>query len=382
MHRTSGIALVMSLLLIVILVVLVGQLSYSVKIDSFIAENETSEVQIQYALLSATNYAIAQLQLDTLKEESTKENWDAYTDEWGTPLWTHSKPYQMGKVSVFYNISDENERFNLTTLIKKQPKKDEKDKKDDKDKNDDKDENNDKDKNNENNNSNNNGENKDDDNPDQPEEPKEPMTPSDHFKRLMKVLLKKNETINIDALESSMKHWMEKKESNSDEIVGPFPTKVPLYSVKELIMAKDIKNDYIFGYIDPKDEKKSFVGLWLYTTVWSDGAININTASKELLCSLHSKISDKLSDFIIYHRRTEGEDKKIQIFKKPDDLKNIKQIDERTSRIFSDITPIITTKSSYFRIEAYANSGRLHKKLTTIVYRQGRKIFKIFCDYE
>jgi len=368
MHRTSGIALIMSLLLIVILVVLVGQLSYSVKIDSFIAENETSEVQIQYALLSATNYAIAQLQLDTLKEESTKENWDAYTDEWGSPIWNHQKPYQMGKVSIFYNISDENERFNLTTLMKKQLKKDDKDKDKDKDKDDKGKENN-------------NGENKDDENS-EPEEPKEQMTPSAHFQRLMKVLLKKNETIDITALESAMKHWMEKKESNSDEIVGPFPTKVPLYSVKELIMAKDMKNDYIFGYIDPKDEKKNFVGLWSYTTAWSDGAININTAPKELLCSLHSKISDKLAGFIIYHRGEEGEDKKIQIFKKPDDLKNIKQIDESTSRIFSDITPIITTKSSYFRIEAYASSGRLHKKLTTIVYRQGKKIFKIFCDYE
>ncbi|HON45981.1 MAG TPA: hypothetical protein PLR86_11610, partial [Planctomycetota bacterium] len=76
----SGIALIMSLLMIIILVVLVGQFSYSVKIDSFVAENEGQDVQLRYALFSATNYAIAQLQLDAMKEISNNAEWDAFTD--------------------------------------------------------------------------------------------------------------------------------------------------------------------------------------------------------------------------------------------------------------------------------------------------------------
>ena len=70
--KNSGIALIMVLLLLTVLVALVGQFSYTIKIDTYIAENSMNDLQLRYALLAALNHAIAQLQLDAMKERSSQ----------------------------------------------------------------------------------------------------------------------------------------------------------------------------------------------------------------------------------------------------------------------------------------------------------------------
>lgn len=76
--KQSGVALIMTLLLLVILVVTVGQFSYSTKIDAYIAENSLNNLQVDYALLSALNFAIAQIQLDAMQEAKDKKNMIVY----------------------------------------------------------------------------------------------------------------------------------------------------------------------------------------------------------------------------------------------------------------------------------------------------------------
>ncbi|HRU52739.1 MAG TPA: type II secretion system protein GspK [Planctomycetota bacterium] len=379
----SGIALIMSLLMIIILVVLVGQFSYSVKIDSFVAENEGQDVQLRYALFSATNYAIAQLQLDAMKEISNNAEWDAFTDEWATPLWSSDDPKQIGITKVYYTISDENSRFNLLNLIK-EPKKKEKEKTNDNQNNNQENSNNNQE--NSNNNQENNSTNKDNDKDkeegDEDEEEKEYMKPEAHLERCLNILLGRQKDFNAKKFRESIVKWMKEKKGDTEETAGPFPTKVPLYSVKELLMVPKIVPEYLFGKIDLNDPRKSFFGIEPFTTVWSDGLININTASSELLCSIHPKITPQISKLIIDHRGSKGLDGELRIFQKPEDIKKLEGLSEEIDTLYKDISSVITVKSSYFRIEAFAQAERLQKKLTTIVYRDGKKVYKLYCDFE
>ena len=117
--KNSGIALIMTLLLLVILVVIVGDLSYSTQIDAYVAQNSKDELQIRYTLISAINFAIAQLQLDAMQEQGSKKKYDGTSDEWARKIWTPKKPLKIGNSSVYYTISPENAKFNLLNLVSK-----------------------------------------------------------------------------------------------------------------------------------------------------------------------------------------------------------------------------------------------------------------------
>jgi type II secretory pathway component PulK len=116
--KKSGIALIMTLLLLVILVVLVGQFSYSTKIEAYVAQNASDDLQLQYALMSALNFALGQLQLDAMQEEGSKKKYDCLNDEWAREIWTVKKPQKIGNALVSYTISDEGAKFNLLRLLK------------------------------------------------------------------------------------------------------------------------------------------------------------------------------------------------------------------------------------------------------------------------
>lgn len=363
--KSSGIALVMTLLLLIVLVVVVGQFSYSTKIDAYIADNTNNEMQIRYGLLSAIQFAIAQLQLDSMSEEGNKTKYDCFTDEWAQSLWPADKPQKIGNVLVSYSIQDESAKFNLLRLVwpKKQAEKKQEEKNteenQEKEQGQDKDQEKDQDK-----------------DQDKEKEKIKPITPEQQFDLLCTSIQGENATFEPAVLRVAIVGWMKQKKGKSEKAVGPFPTKVPLFSMKELSMAGIIPSAFLFASLDEKGKKTK--GFSEYTTIWSDGEININTAGREVLQSLSTKINEEMLKGIISYREQMGPDGEKQIFRQKTDLKKIQGLGDT---IYSEIESLIAVRSFYFLIEATATAGRSKKKLSVVVYREGKRVYKLWCDY-
>ena len=352
--RLSGIALIMTLLLLVVLVVIVGQFSYSTQVDSYVAQNSSEDLQLRYALISALNFAIAQIQLDAMQEEGTQKKYDFLGDEWAREIWTPKNAQRIGTCSVYYTIQDENGKFNLLRLLEKR----EKEEKEQEEKEKEKEEENKKSKS---------------------------IPPDEQFDLLVDAIQNKKEVVQASKLRESIVSWMKEKKGKSGNAEGPFPTKVPLFSMKELLMAKNVSSLVLFGASNKLDPEQSFQGLIDHATVWSDGKININTASQEVIKSLHSKIDDELAQRIVKYRQQEGTDGEKQCFKESADIKKVEGINEGgegNKSLYPEIEDLITVKSSYFSIVATAQCGRIIKRLKSVVQRRGKRVYKLFCEYE
>lgn len=383
--KNAGIALLMCLLLLIILVVIVGQFSYSTQIDAYVAGNDNASLQIRYALLSAVNVAIAQLQLDAMKEEGSKTKYDTLLDEWANPFWSFKKPQQIGNLMVSYEIRDEHAKFNLIRLWKdpkaKPPEeKKENDKDKDKDNDQDKESENEKDKDQES--EKDQGKDKDKDKgKEKPKEKVKPIAPEQQFDLLGKILQGDKPLFESAKLREAIVGWMKNKRGKPDSnAAGPFPNKVPLYSMKELQMADNIPAQALHGISDSKGN--FFPGLLEYTTLWSDGLININTATGQVLASLSPRITPEIAKSIVAYREQVGPDGAKQIFQKKEDFKKNQGLGAEKDKIYSEIESLITVNSSFFSIVATASTDKITRKLTVVVYREGKRVYKLFGDYE
>jgi general secretion pathway protein K len=98
-----------------------------------------------------------------------------------------------------------------------------------------------------------------------------------------------------------------------------------------------------------------------YITIYSNGQININTASIEILQSLDDAIDDSVAQSIIDYRSQES-------FSSVDDLGKVAAID---SELLNRIRERITVKSSYFTIDMKASCSEAVAQLRAVVVRNG-----------
>ena len=356
-RHSAGIALIMTLLLLVILVVLVGQISYATKIDLYIAENSKDDLQVRYALISALNIAIAYLQLDAMQEANSKARYDSLKDEWARKIWSADKPQQLGNTRVYYTICDESAKFNLLDLLAT-PKKST---------------------------SSNNSSEKPSESPSTNDgkkktgqaAPAQEDSAQDRFDRLLKSILGKNSPIDAKKVRKNIVDWMKKKKGKPGSAAGPFPTEVPLFSVKELLLVKGIEPPLLFG---ETISKKKIKGLDEYVTIWSNSKINVNTADKKVLQSLNSEIDENLADAIISYRQEKSGEQELQVFQKKTDFEAFLKKQEK-QKLYPKVESLISVKSSFFGITATAQCGRIIKKLQAIVYRKGKNVYKLYCDF-
>jgi len=364
--KNSGIALIMVLLLLTVLVALVGQFSYTIKIDTYIAENSMNDLQLRYALLAALNHAIAQLQLDAMKERSSQTKYDCLSDEWANPIWSEQNPGQLGEVKVYYRIVDENSKFNLLYLIRKKfperPKTEDTKKPDDSGKKPDSGQSSKKPKS---------------EDAKKTEEKPQSITPAQQFDRLGDALQPEEKIIDIPKLREAILDWMKEKRGKPDTAAaGPFKSKILLYSVREIGLAKDI-NPLILNPLPGIGQSFSD-----YLTVWSDAKININIASLPMLISLNPKLTPEIAANIVKYRDQIGTDGQQQAFQTIADFKKVDELGPEKDKLYGEIANMITVQSSYFSIVATATAERTTKKMHAIVLRKGKRVHKLFCNFD
>jgi general secretion pathway protein K len=123
----------------------------------------------------------------------------------------------------------------------------------------------------------------------------------------------------------------------------------PLDTLSELLMIKGV-TDEVYGKISR------------YLTIYSNGRININTASKEVLVCLDEEIDEAIAEGIIQYREEKPFDTKAE-------LKEVVEDD-----VYGRIQSIIDVKSNAFSVASTGQVERVEKVVRAVIDREGNQI--------
>jgi general secretion pathway protein K len=140
---------------------------------------------------------------------------------------------------------------------------------------------------------------------------------------------------------------------------APYPCKNgPLDALEELLLVKGMTKEILYG----TEEKK---GLIHFLTLYSDGKVNINTASVEVLQSLSDKIDSVTAQALIDYRQKNP----FQEIKYDD----IKSLPGMTLEIFNDLKDQCAVQSSSFSLRAEGQVREIKKVIYAVLKREEKK---------
>jgi general secretion pathway protein K len=142
----------------------------------------------------------------------------------------------------------------------------------------------------------------------------------------------------------------------------------PLDSLDELLLVKGMTKEILYGTAEKK-------GLIHYLTIYSDGKININTASAEVLQSLsvHDAIITKNLAQAIIDYRQEAPFKETTI--KCADIESLPGMTLQICNVLNDRTRC-DIKSSYFSLRVEGKVREIKKVIYTVLQRDKDKVVK------
>ncbi|MBI4496066.1 MAG: type II secretion system minor pseudopilin GspK [Deltaproteobacteria bacterium] len=135
----------------------------------------------------------------------------------------------------------------------------------------------------------------------------------------------------------------------------PYPPKNgPLDSLGEMARIKGIEASFLYG-------TEGREGVRNFLTVFSEGQININTASLPVLMSLSPKIDETLARAVLEFRQQKS-------FRRAEELRGLPGWGE----IFPEISREVTVRSNYFSIEAVGSYREAQATVRAVIRREGR----------
>jgi general secretion pathway protein K len=155
------------------------------------------------------------------------------------------------------------------------------------------------------------------------------------------------------------------------ELSPPYPCKDgPLSSLEELLLAKGMTEEILYG----TEEKK---GLIHYLTIYSNGKININTASAEVLQCLSDDIEEDLAQAIVDYLREEP-------FKKEEGqslCEHIEHLGMKTDTC-EELQDQCEVKSSIYSVCVEGQVRGIKKRIVTVLNRSDKAITPLFWRVE
>ncbi len=177
---------------------------------------------------------------------------------------------------------------------------------------------------------------------------------AERFKRLLEILGLGEELLNplLDWLdEDDIKRLNGAENYYYQSLSEPYDCgNGPLLTIRQLFMIK--------GYRDLSLEDKK--RLLKYLTIYSDGKININTASSEVIQCLSPEIDSSIANSIIEYRKEKG-------FSSIQDLGAVPGVEYQ---IFHRLRPILTVKASSFLVNMKANFQDGSSEIVAVVKRE------------
>ncbi len=323
--RESGVALVLTLLVITILCVMVVEFNYLMRVDITIAANIRDGNRALYIAKAGVNVAMAILRKDD-------NNYDALSEDWGKLAELTRVPSiyseYLGEGNMTVSIVDESGKINVNKIKVNKTTG-------------------------------------------------ESSASSQQLRELL-TLLEIDVGI-IDNIMDSIIDWIDRnldpetygaEDDYYQGLEDPYPCKDgTLETVSELLMVKGITEEIFYG-------TKEHKGIGEFLTVHSDGKININTADSLVLQALGYleddewtyPIDEDMAQSIIDHRTTE-------VFEDESELRD--NVDGM-SEIYEDIEGQITVRTHFFSVDAVGEVNTVQKRIRTIIRREGGGSMKTF----
>ena len=152
-----------------------------------------------------------------------------------------------------------------------------------------------------------------------------------------------------------------------------YPTKnAPLDSVEELLMIKNWTKAMVFGGPAPRTGDPAMTGVAPLATVWGDGRINVNAASREVLLTIPT-IDETVADDIITQRVQEGTAGTID-----EGYRSVNEVFART-RATPILANLFTTSEHHFmRVLARGEFAGVHSSIRCVMWNDTRKFQPVF----
>ncbi len=305
--REGGIALILALLVLVILAVLVGQMTATSLHNRTIAGNHLADLQNTYGTRSAYHQAVLFLQADL--EQSPEA--DSLRERWASPI-----EGPLGGARVQAAVADSERFVNLSQLVNDRGELN--------------------------------------------------ATVAAQLRRLVRVLRHPPEVAEriIDYIDGDSRGDFEARARNDR-----------LYNVEELLRIEGIAPEILYGGEIGGEPKK---GLLPFVTIWprvspqgsapAAGAVNVNTATAEVLQALSDEMTPGAAEAIVSWRTQPGPDGRPREFRSVQDLKQVPGVGDA---VFASISGQLVVKSQTFEIRARSVVGNIEKAWIYVVRRTG-----------
>lgn len=304
----KGIALVITLLVLTLLMVIILEFNLGMRVEARAAANFRDDMKAYYLARSGVTFATALLEEDA---KTDPKNVDSLNELWAQKI----PPIPLGDGFVSIEITDEQGKFSVNKL-------------------------------------------------DSGFMPVNGPIMRSWMVRLLEEFELKGE------LAYTIADWIDKNDDEElpdgaesryyEGLEEPYQTKnKPLDSLQELRLIKGMDDD-------------TFTRLKNFLTVYADGPVNINTASKEVLLSLSDDMSEGIADEIIA-RRIENRFDTVQDVSKETFIRE---------SLYGEISKFINVRSNYFSITSTGEVNQIKKTINAMVKRENDKTKIIYWRVE
>jgi len=415
--RESGAVLVAVFFTLVVLGVLVLQFGYLARLDSRLASRYRDSIEASSLARAGINQAIVLLEDDKLtdteegeeeeedseedsesEEESSEDEEeetevDSLQEDWALP----QEAVKFGAGQFVFKITDEDRKFNLNRLVEEAIEEveaarsellalDEGEEEEEESEEESQEEEEEEEEGEEE------TEEEEEEKEEEEEEEEEESEEEEKERKMLSLLLEKLDVKLPEEKAESVRDWIDADDAGRAEdqyYAGLDPEYVckdaPMEMIGELALIKEIDRKLVWGD-SPREkiemlseeeaedyyleEEERFPGLQHYLTVYSDGLVNINTASREVLEVMLGEEYEDLADEIIEIREETP-------------FEELNEVEEKLEEDIPDqLMERFKVSSDYFTILSEGRVGEVTARIRAVVKRLEDKIVIVYWRFE
>jgi general secretion pathway protein K len=304
-NRASGIALILVLLLLMLLIVIVYSLAYSTRVNLRLAQNRAAELKVTYLGKAGVEVAKALLKSD---QQENEHDW--LGDKWAEPL----PPVQFEEATVRVEIVDEDRKVNINSLVL--------------------------------------------DKTFVAEQGQDPSRLRAQVReRIERAIASLDWPIGAARLAGQIEERVRSGDSATTNDSYPFLGR-PFYSIDELLEVEGVELETLYG--ERPEQGTPRKGLAEVLAVASTGQVNINTAPKEVLMALTSKMTGEMAGAIADRR------KELDGFKTLNDLRDVPGL---SNEVIGTLQATGTTRSTVFGLTVDVRHGQMRRVIRCLLQR-------------
>jgi len=172
-----------------------------------------------------------------------------------------------------------------------------------------------------------------------------------------------NDTMRVNGAENEDAFYVER---------GYPPKNAMLDTVEELLMIKGWTKAMVFGGLPLREGEDPLLGVGPLATVWGDGLINVNAASREVLLTIPT-VDETVADDIITQRTPENTEGTTD-----EGYRNVSEVfaRTRTSRALQGL--FTTSEHRFMRVLVRGECQGVHSGIRCVMWNDNRRFQPVF----